>query len=68
MIELPKKRQDLRKRNNYFYQALNNSAVTYNPTVERPSVNQLYATMPLNEKQKEYVKVAAKHLKATGGP
>jgi hypothetical protein len=61
---------DLRKRENYFYQSINSSSVAYIPTVshERPSVNQLHSTIPLNEKQKSLINQASKHLFASAIP
>jgi len=63
-------RKDMRKSENFFYQTINQSEVAFTPTVSsaKISINQLYATMPLNEKQKSMVNRASKHLFASATP
>ena len=48
-----KKELFLQKRQNFFYQSLNNASTVFSPTnTSSISVNQLHATMVLSEKQK----------------
>jgi hypothetical protein len=59
------KRDDMRKRQNFFYQSLNLSRVVYTPTCQskRVSINQLHSTLPINDKQKQMIHEASQPIR-----
>ena len=63
-------REDMRKIQKFYCQTLNNSEVAFTPTGcgSGMGFNQLHATMPMNEQQKEMVNRHSKHLFATATP
>ena len=62
------KREDHRKRNNFFYSTLNNSNVRYESTQRAPSNNNLFITAPIGGKIKQFVHDASHHLYANYKP
>ena len=51
-IKLPNKRDDGRKRDNFFYQTLNNAGMIYSPTSTKVSSSNLFITRPMKSKTK----------------
>jgi len=60
------KREDMRKRNNFFYHTLNNANVIYSPCGS--SRNGLFATTPIGTHKSILVKRASQHLHANYRP
>lgn len=71
-IPMPTRREDLRKRQNFYYQTLNNAYVRYAPSaapVHGSSVgSQLYSIFPMRKETQKLVEKASIHLKATPLP